>query len=169
MIHRPEITKCDFDPTNQSIRFFVGKNGKKRFVKNLDGPRMVKDSVKYFFKKLCEENNVDESEIKFYDDSIGSDAEDAKFIIGTNFRIYFRGHQFMFSYDTFENVTYEVIEKDFGGFLKMHAAEINELIESRAIEESRRNSVRRGSGNSWRKPPPDDEDSCTGEYSWSID
>jgi hypothetical protein len=169
MIYRHEITKCDFDPTNQSARFFVGKSEKKRFVKNLEGPRMVKDSVKYFFKKLCEENNVDESEIKFYDDTIGSDAEDSKYCIGINFRIYFRGHQFMFSYDTFENVTYEVIEKDFGGFLKMHAAEINELIESRSIEERRRNSVRSGSGNSWRKPPPDDEDYCTGEYYWNID
>jgi hypothetical protein len=68
--------------------------------------------------------NVDESEIKFYDDSIGSDAEDSKYCIGTNFRIYFRGHQFMFSYDIFENVTYEVIEKDIVGFLKMFAAEI---------------------------------------------
>ena len=75
----------------------------------------------------------------------------------------------MFSYDIFENVTYEVIEKDFGGFLKMLAAEIEELIESRAIEERRRNSVRSGSGNSWRKPPPDDEDYCTGEYYWNID
>ncbi len=33
MIYRPEITKCDFDPTNQSVRFFVGKDGKKNYKK----------------------------------------------------------------------------------------------------------------------------------------
>ena len=171
MIYRPEITKCDFDPTNQSVRFFVGKSGKKRFVKNLNGPRMVKDSVKYFLKKLCEENNVDESEIKFYDDSVGSDAEDAKYIIGTNFRIYFRGHQFLFSYDIFETVTYEVIEHEFGGFIKKNESEINEFIESRLIEEKRRSRGRSGNGNYCTFPPtpPDDEDYCTGEYYWNID
>ncbi len=169
MIYNPKISKCDFDPTNESIRFFVGKSGKKRFIKDLNGPRMVKDSVKYFFKKLCEENNVDESEIKFYDDSIGSDAEDAKYIIGTNFRIYFRGHQFLFSYDIFETVTYEVIEHDFGGFIKKDESEINEFLESCMLEEKMRSKGRRGSGNSWRKPPPDDEDYCTGEYYWNID
>uniref|UniRef100_UPI00404B588E hypothetical protein n=1 Tax=Flavobacterium sp. TaxID=239 RepID=UPI00404B588E len=125
-------------------------------------------SVKQYFIKLCKENNIEEFEIKFYDDSIRSNSEDAN-NIGTNFRIYFRGHQFLFSYDIFETVTYEVIEHDFGGFIKKDESEINEFLESRILQEKIRNMGRRGSGNSWRKPPPDDEDYCTGEYYWNID
>ena len=170
MIYNPKISKCDFDPTNQSVIFILGKSsGKKIRIIDLDGPRMVKDSVKQYFKKLCKKYNVEESEIKFYNDWVGSDAEDAKHCIGTNFRIYFRGHQFLFSYDIFETVTYEVIEHDFGGFIKKDESEINEFLESRILEEKIRNRGSRGSGNSWRKPPPDDEDYCTGEYYWNID
>ncbi len=168
MIYNPKISRCDFDPTNQSVRFFVGKDGKKKFIKKLNGPRMIEDSVKQYFIKLCKENNIEEFEIKFYDDSIRSNSEDAN-NIGTNFRIYFRGHQFLFSYDIFETVTYEVIEHDFGGFIKKDESEINEFLESRILQEKIRNMGRRGSGNSWRKPPPDDEDYCTGEYYWNID
>lgn len=169
MIYNPKISKCDFDPTNQSFSFFKGKSsGKKIRIIDLDGPRMVEDSVKQYFIKLCKEKNVEESEIKFYDDSIRSNAENAN-NIGTNFRIYFRGHQFLFSYDSFETITYEVIEHDFGGFLKKDAPEITVFLESQLHEEKMRGKVRRGSGNSWRKPPPDDEDYCTGEYYWNID
>ena len=169
MIYNPKISECDFDPTNQSVSFIIGKSsGKEIRIIDLDVPRMIEDSIKQYFIELCKENNVEESEIKFYDDSIRSNSEDAN-NIGTNFRIYFRGHQFLFSYDSFETITYEVIEHDFGGFLKKDAPEITDFLESQLHEEKMRSKGIRGSGNSWRKPPPDDEDYCTGEYYWNID
>jgi hypothetical protein len=160
-----EIRKCDFDPKDTSERFISGKSGKKIKIISDTQLRKVEEGIKLYLTVLCNQANIEESEIKYYDD-------ETQKLNGPHdqlFRLYFRGFQFIFSYDYFDTVDLESIKSDFGKFLKMKGNEIDEFIEQRLIEERKRNKVRGGNGNSWRKPPPDDEDLCTGEYSWNID
>jgi hypothetical protein len=164
-----EITKCDFDPKDLSESFFIGVSGRKISIIDLGGPRKVNDDVRGYLTRLCNNNNVDESEIKFYDDRDRMQEEDDR-CMNYEFRIYFRGYQFLFSDDFFWNMKFEDLQKEFEKFLKMNVDEINEVIEMNLREERRRNSYPSGSGmgDSWLNRP-DDEDYCTGEYSWNID
>lgn len=128
------------------------------------------DDIKNIFKELCRENDVNESEIIFYDE--GSYYKDWESTF--KFRLYFRGHQFLFDCEDWTYpTTKEEYRKIFERYLKMTSEEIDIYEEDKKRKEEEILIKKRLVGPNYMKGffkyNGSDEDSCTGEYYWNID
>jgi hypothetical protein len=137
---------------------------------DLLGTCTLQEDIKNIFRELRRENDVDQSEIMFYDE--GSYYKDWEPTF--KFRLYFRGHQFWFdcgdwSYSTKK----EEYKKLFERYLKMNSEEIDICEEDRKRKEKEMENNKRFIGPNYMKGffkyNDSDEDSCTGEYYWNID